>query len=211
MATHRIINQYFSEVDFEAIKAAVAESETRTSGEIVVRISPQSHAWLSERILVAGFASLIGVAVSLCLTREVNWGVYYDFSQATLWGLIAFLLGFFGLAPLLRTAGRRRGFVWRRGLQIFHDLTATKGQTGVLILVSLTECEAAIVADKAIADKLPMSYWDHPHALLVASMKDDRHSEGLIVAIREIGAKLAEYFPTQPDDVNEMPDRPEIA
>ncbi len=80
-----------------------------------------------------------------------------------------------------------------------------------MILVSLTECEAAIVADKAIADKLPTSYWDHPHALLVASMKDDRHSEGLIVAIREIGAKLAEYFPTQPDDVNEMPDRPEIA
>lgn len=211
MSRSRLVNRYFSDADFEAVKTAVAAVESRTSGEIIVRLTAQSHPWGAEKLLIACFASLVAIAASLCLTREINWGVYYDFSQAVLWGLIAFLVGYFGIAPLLRTATRRRGFVWRRAVEIFKKLTATKGQTGVLILVSLAEAEAAIVADKAIAQRLNPNYWDHPHAILVSSIREERHSEGLIAAIKEIGEKLIEHFPIQPGDVNELPDRPEIA
>lgn len=205
-----LINRCFSDNDFEAIKNAVAEAEQQTSGEIVVRVTSQSHHWLAERILVACFLSLLAIAISLTVTRQVNWGVYYDFSQATLWGIVGFLVGYTGVAPLIRTQSRRQGFVWQHALEVFSKLPATRGGTGVLILVSLAEAEAAIVADKGIAEKLPARYWDHPHALLVTSVKDDRHCEGIVVAIREIGAKLAEHFPRLGDDINEVSDRPEI-
>ena len=205
-----LVNTYFSEVDFEAIKNAVIEAEKKTSGEIVVRIASESHFWLAERLLVAAFAMLIGTTVSLALCHHADWGMYYDFSQAALWGLVAFLLGFLAIAPLMKTHSRRLGFVWRHALKLFHGLRTTKGQTGVLILVSLAECEAAIIADKGIAQKLPENYWNHPHAILTASMREDRHAEGLISAIREIGGRLAEHFPIQSDDINELPDAPEV-
>ncbi len=205
-----LVNRCFSDNDFEAIKNVVAEAESRTSGEIVIRVCTQSHQWFAERMLVACFLSLLAIAVSLTVTRQANWGTYYDFSQATLWGIVGFLVGYVGVAPLVRTRSRRQGFVWQHALEIFSKLPSTKGGTGVLILVSLTEAEAAIVADKGIAEKLPDHYWDHPHALLVASIKDDRHSEGLIAAVREIGSKLAEHFPRLHDDTNELSDRPEV-
>ena len=205
-----LINRYLSDNDFEAIKNAVAEAESRTSGEIVIRVSERSHYWIAEKLLIACFLSLLSLGISLTLTREVNWGVYYDFSQATLWGIVGFLVGYFVIAPLLRTRSRRQSFVWQHALEVFSELPATRGATGVLILVSLAESEAAIIADKGIAGKLPQHYWDNPHALLVASIDKDRHSEGIISAVREIGPKLAEHFPRSSDDTNELSDDLEV-
>ena len=88
--------------------------------------------------------------------------------------------------------------------------TPTKGNTGVLILVSLEEGQAAIVADKKIADKLPPDYWDVPHGMIMEGIGRSAHAEGVIAAVAEIGKRLAEFFPREDDDVNEIPDRPEI-
>jgi putative membrane protein len=93
---------------------------------------------------------------------------------------------------------------------LFHQITPTKGQTGVLIFVSLEEGQAAIVADKGIASKVPPDYWHAPHALIAKGIKENRHAEGIIEAVNVIAVELAKHFPRQSDDINELPDRPRI-
>lgn len=204
------VNRYFSEADFEAIKSAVADCESRTSGEIVIRLTARSHNWLLDRLVAASLTAVIALAVSLWLTREQNWGVYYDFTQATLWTMVGFAAGFFGIGGIISNPARRRRVVWDRALQMFSTLTPTRESTGVLIFVSLAEKSAVVIADKQIASKVDSAYWDNPQSIMQKSMAENRHSEGIISAVREIGAKLAENFPRLSDDTNELSDRPEI-
>ena len=74
--------------------------------------------------------------------------------------------------------------------------------TGILA----TGEEAAIVADRAIAEKLANDYWDKPQSMIADAIKDNRFADGIIAAIEEVGAQLAPHFPRADDDVNELPD-----
>ncbi len=179
------VNKYFSEADFEAIKNAVADCESRTSGEIVIRLAARSHNWLLDRLVVASLTSLIAMAISLWITRDHNWGVYYDFTQATLWTVVGFAAGFFGIGGILCHPARRRRIVWDRALKLFSTLTPTRDSTGVLILVSIAEKTAVIVADKQIASKVDAGYWNHPQLIIQQAIEANRHSEGIISAVRE--------------------------
>jgi putative membrane protein len=72
------------------------------------------------------------------------------------------------------------------------------------------ENEAAIIADKGIAAKLDQNYWQLPHSMIEKAMHKGRHAEGIIEAIQEIATQLAQFFPRQANDINELPDGPEI-
>ncbi len=208
MAT--LADKYFSKNDMDAIEKSIAEAESHSAGELVVQIASRSKNWLMERSLVASFIGIAALIVGLFLTREHDWGYSYDLVQGALFGLVGFLVAFFVIGWLLKNRKRCRGIVWKRGLELFAQLTPTKGQTAVLIFVSLEEGQAAVVADKLIASKLPAAYWDKPHAMIMRGFKAGAHAEGIIEAIQEIGNQLASHFPRQSDDANELPNRPSI-
>jgi len=205
-----LVDKYFSEADFDAIEAAVKKAELSTSGEIVVELSSHSRHWNTERIIQALVFTLICMVAALFLTRDVGWGIYYNTTQAILWGAIGFVMAYFGWGRFLKRRERRRQVVWNRSLNIFHQITPTRGLTGVLIFVSLEEEQAAIVADQGIASKLPPDYWHRPQAMIVKAMNQGRHAEGIIQAIETIAAELAHHFPRESDDVNELPDKPKV-
>ncbi|HVP07306.1 MAG TPA: hypothetical protein VMS71_05635 [Candidatus Acidoferrum sp.] len=205
-----LVDKYFSEADFDAIEQAVKKAESTTSGEIAIELASHSRHWLEERLWYSFALALIFLAAALYLTRESDWGTYYNFSQAALWAGIGFVLGYFALGPVLKRESRRRNFVWKCALKRFSQLRPTRGDTGVLILVSLDENQAAIVADKGIASRLPAEHWDIPHAMVMEGMKKGAHAEGIIRAIESIGEELARYFPHRPDDIDELPDRPTV-
>lgn len=205
-----LVDRYFSQADFEAIEAAVRKAETSTSGEIAIELSSRSKNWTTERLTHALVVTLLCMLIALYLTRDVNWGVYYNSTQAILWGAVGFVVAYFGWGRFLKRASRRRQIVWNRALDLFHQITPTRGLTGVLIFVSVEEKQAAIVADKGIASKVPADYWHAPHALLATAMEQDRHAEGIIQAVDMIAAELARHFPRQDDDINELPDKPNI-
>jgi uncharacterized membrane protein len=127
-----------------------------------------------------------------------------------LWGAIGFVVAFFGWGKFLKRTERRRRAVWNHALARFHKLTPTRGNTGVLIFVSLDEGLAAIVADKGIAEKVPSDYWHKPQAIITEAMSKGRHAEGIIQAIELIAVELANFFPREKDDINELPDGPQI-
>jgi len=204
----KLVDLYFSDPDMQSISDAVQKAEQNTSGELAVRFNNQSKHWRRERLLYATFFALVGMLIAIFATRESNWGVYYHYSQAIMWGILAFLFGYFIWSLYLRRESRLRKVVWDKALKLFPTLPSTRGQTGVLIYVSLRENQAAIVADKAIAMKLSPDYWEQPLALLIRGMREGHHTEGIIEAVKAIGEKLAQYFPRLPDDKNELPDEP---
>jgi putative membrane protein len=197
-------------MDLEAIEKAIADAESRSSGELVLQMASFSKNWQLERVLVAMLFGIGALIKGLLLTRDQNWGYYYDFTQGALFGLVGFLIAYYLIGKLLKIHKRRRSIVWKRALDIFSALTPTKGNTAVLILVSLEEEQSAIVADKLIASKLSADYWDKPQAMIMNGIAKGAHAEGIIEAINEIGAQLTTHFPRQSDDMNELPNKPTI-
>ncbi len=205
-----LVHKYFSQYDLDAIKAAVEKAEQTTSGEFAIELASRSWDWRMERLLHALLFAGICMALALYFTREDYWGTYYDLSQTVLWGGIGFIVAYFGWGLFLKRVSRRRQKVWDRALQLFSQLTPTRGHTGVLIYISLEEGIAAIVADKGIASKVSPDYWHTPQATIVKAMSKNQHAEGIIQAIELIAVELAQHFPRESDDINELPDSPRI-
>jgi putative membrane protein len=83
----------------------------------------------------------------------------------------------------------------------------TTGRTGILIYLSLRERRAQIVADEAIASKVPAETWGEAMAALLVEVKQGRLADGMCAAVEKVGVVLAQHFPRAEDDVNELPDR----
>jgi putative membrane protein len=83
----------------------------------------------------------------------------------------------------------------------------THGRTGILIYLSMREHRADIIADEAIASKVPPETWGDAMAAMLEHIKDGRCADGMIAAIGKVGVILAEHFPRADDDINELPDR----
>lgn len=206
-----LVDKYFSQADFDAIETSVRKAEQQSSGEIVVHLASQSKQWQLETLIHSSLAAVIVMLAALYFTRDNNWGMYYDTTQALLWGGIGFVAAYFGWGQFLKRTGRRQKIVWNRALQHFRQIPASRAQTAVLIFLSLAEEQAAIVADKGIASKVPEDYWHRPQSLVAKAMKYGKHAEGIIQAIDMLGVELAAQFPRQSDDINELPDRPKSA
>ncbi|MEO9787815.1 MAG: TPM domain-containing protein [Aurantimonas coralicida] len=203
----------FTEADHARIASAIREAEIATTGEIYAvfaRASDGYHfvsatAALAIALLVAGvtllLAPLFGVTVS---------------AAALLGGQIVIVLAMlaaFALSRNLRMAFVPRAIAERRAhrsaLQQFfaHNLHTTAGRTGILIFVSEAERFAEIVADDAIAAKVPQESWDAIVADLVTAAGDDRLADGYVAAAHAAGAILTEHFPGDHRNPNEIPDR----
>jgi putative membrane protein len=76
----------------------------------------------------------------------------------------------------------------------------------VLIFVSLAEHMAELLADEGVNNRVQPGSWELPMRALVAAMKRDQLAEGLIAAVTEVGAILAEHVPGRAMDINELPD-----
>ena len=83
----------------------------------------------------------------------------------------------------------------------------THGRTGVLLYLSMREHRAEIVADEAIAGKVPDEVWGEAMAALLVQIRQGCLAEGMAAAVERVGRVLAEHVPRAENDVNELPDR----
>jgi len=83
----------------------------------------------------------------------------------------------------------------------------TSGRTGVLVYLSMREHRAEIVADEAIAAKVPAEVWGEAMADMLGEIRHGRLAEGLAAGVRDVGKVLSQEFPRAEDDINELPDR----
>ena len=99
-----------------------------------------------------------------------------------------------------------------RALLVFGHLGVwdTADNNGVLIYVLMADHDVEIVADRAIAGRVPQGDWDAVCHEMEAHFRAGRYAEGAEAGIGGVGALLARHFPGQGGDLNEQPDAPVI-
>jgi putative membrane protein len=192
--------------DHETVSAAIHAAEQRTSGQIVCVLAHASSDYAYAPILWASVLALLAPWPLITFTPwSVQWIYLIQLGVFIVAGLV------FSLTPLrlaLVPRAVRRARAHRAALEQFvvRRVARTKNRTGVLIFVSLAERYARIIADEAIAQKVPNSEWQTAIDALTAHMRDGRIAQGLAAAIERCGAVLAAHAP--PDGTpSELPDR----
>ena len=101
-----------------------------------------------------------------------------------------------------------RGNVLQHAAKLFHRLNMhkTERRNGVLFYVAVESRKLAIVGDKNIHQYVKQTFWDDLTEKILSYFTQNQYKEGLIFGILAAGEKLKEYFPHQPDDINELPD-----
>jgi len=83
----------------------------------------------------------------------------------------------------------------------------TRERTGILLYVSLLEHRVEVLADRGIHERVEPGTWDGVVARVLDGIRTGRAEAGLVDAITHCGELLAQHFPVQPDDSDELPNR----
>lgn len=196
-----------TKIDKARISAAIRHAESETSGEIFCVITKSAGGYRLVPIAWAAALALVAPAPMICFTEWASPLVY----------LIQLLL-FLGSAVILSHPSLRFRIVPPRAKRdrahaeamrqfLAQGLDKTLNRTGVLIFAAVGERYAEIIADAGINEKAPPAIWDEAIAALVTAIKDDRPTDGFILAIERCGAALAHHFPPGALNRNELPDK----
>jgi uncharacterized membrane protein len=90
-------------------------------------------------------------------------------------------------------------------------MTKTAARNGVLIFLAPRSRTFAVIGDTAVHEKCGDAFWRLLAAAMELHFKRGEFTEGLVHGIERAGALLAEHFPRQPDDRNELPNEIEEA
>lgn len=133
----------------------------------------------------------------------------YALVQAVIFAGVYALTRIPAITRLVTPRRVRRTRVRKVALQQFlaHGLHTTQNRTGVLIFAALSDHWVEVIADQSIHEKVDPEIWGDAVAALIKNLKQDRPVEGLEQAIAICGQVLADQFPPEADDRNELPDR----
>jgi uncharacterized membrane protein len=82
----------------------------------------------------------------------------------------------------------------------------TRERNAVLIFVAPRVHKFAVVGDSAIHEKCGDEFWQRVVERMRAHFQNEKFSDALIEAVKEIGSVLAGHFPQAFRDTNELPD-----
>jgi putative membrane protein len=196
---------FISKKDTTRISRTIAVAEKKTSGEIVAVVARQSDEYRFIPMLWAALIALATPPFAFTMTQwspaeiyAVQLAVFAAGSFATLWRPLRF-----ALVP----GPVKRSRAYARAMEQFlsQDLHTTKGRTDVLIFISVAERYAVVIADEDIYKKVPPGIWDDAVLELTAETARGMPGDGLVAAIRICGDVLAEHFPPDSANKNELP------
>lgn len=218
---------YLTQDQHAIVSQAVANAELTTSGEIVTVLAERSDGYTDVALWWAVVASFTAMAVFslfpdfyLAKIDALTGGWTHEWTQGEVMtilmgiALTKFLamlalqlwqpLKFWLVPPMVKQQRVREAAI--RHFKVGAE-RRTHGATGVLLYLSMREHRAEIVADQAIAAKVPAEVWGAAMADMLGEIRHGRLAEGLAAGVRDVGAVLAEQFPRGENDVNELPDR----
>lgn len=86
------------------------------------------------------------------------------------------------------------------------EMHQTAARNGVLIFIAPAHRKFAIVGDEGINEVVGGDFWKEERNLLQHYFRKGAFTDGICLAIAQVGEKLKAYFPFQEDDTNELPD-----
>lgn len=200
-------------VDLEAVRAAVAEAEQRTSGEIVPYFVEESDAYPSALWKGTALGAFAGALLAEALFFLVDaWGLIplWIAAPAFAGGAAGFLLAAYVPAVKRWMAGdnlldlrtRQRAEMAFLEEEVFR----TRERTGILLFLSLFEHRVVVLGDSGINAKVEPGQWDGIVQTIVAGLRAGRPGEALVAGIRQCGELLERHgVAIQPDDRDELP------
>ena len=82
----------------------------------------------------------------------------------------------------------------------------TREHNAVLIFVAPRVHKLAVLGDNAIHEKCGDEFWQRVVEGMRSHFQNEKFSDALIEAVKEIGSVLARHFPKTVRDTNELPD-----
>jgi putative membrane protein len=216
---------------------AIGAAEAQTSGEIYCVIAHKSgDYWWTCVIYAIVLALLAPIVVLLAgvnpldLAQVVStlfnggWSVGIGASardeaalgmlmMVLLQAIVLIVVSALGLNADMREALTpafvKRQNVHRAALEQFlaHGIHLTAARTGVLIFASLSEHQAEIIADTGIYKKVDPGVWSEAVGALLDHARRGDLTSGIVAAVGQSGAVLAQHFPGGEHDINELPNR----
>lgn len=199
---------FFSNTEKQQIQEAVADVESRTIGEVAVMVIDESSRYREAEILGG---VILGSIFALILT-------ILFFHESIWWYIPLSFILFFPSWFLFRKTGplkmycigimRKEKAVKERALQAFYEkgLYKTRQNTGVLFFISILERTVWVLADKGINEKMEQATLNKFADQIAQGIRQKRACAAVIEAINEAGELLAQYYPIQPGDINELSD-----
>jgi uncharacterized membrane protein len=123
-------------------------------------------------------------------------------------------------AAELKTSGELRVFISHKAdvtdpvaaaQEEFTNLgmTQTRERNAVLIYLAPDACQFAVIGDSGVHARCGDAFWQELARAMSEHFRNAEFTEGIVKGITRAGDLLAEHFPRQPDDANELPDRVE--
>lgn len=221
------MGRYLTPDQHKIVSDAVAAAEQHTSGEIVTVLADRSDGYGDVALLWAAIAAFTAMSLFALFPQPFmdlwdrlvggwlhEWTTGELASMVISLGLFAFALMWliqlwdplkFALIPAPLKHSRAHDAAIKH-FKVGAE-RRTHGRTGVLLYLSMREHRAEIVADQPIAEKVPAEVWGAAMADMLEHIRRGCIAEGLAAGVRDVGEVLAEHFPRDADDQNELPDR----
>lgn len=205
--------QFFEQQARTRVCEAIKAVEAQTSAELVVAVRRQTSTWRHVD-LAAG--SLAAFAVLLVL-------LFHPFSFAVEWMpvevALAFLVGagvsanFWAHKRWLVRGKSIREATWRAACASFHEkrISATSGRNGVFVFVSMLERRVEVVTDIGINPDTLGPGWVSVTESIRAAIRRGADLDGFLEGLKQLGPVLGAVMPRAEDDVNELPDEPDVS
>lgn len=99
-----------------------------------------------------------------------------------------------------------KGDPLERAQKLFSQLklNETKKRNAVLIYLAIKSHKFAILGDTGIHDKVTKGFWNSVAWIIEDHFKQGLYLVGALEAINLVGAKLADFFPNEDDDIDEI-------
>ena len=215
-----------SEADHQRVSAAIAASEAGTAGEIIAITAQSSDSYhdVGLHYAVAVLFLYLGIVAAWPPLLDWTWALLMGWSAppseramlTLLLGValakflfVLFAMKWMPLRLALTPGATKTRRVRRRAVMLFKAAAErrTQGRTGILIYLSMGEHRAEIVGDEAITAVTTPETWGEAMAALITDVRAGCPADGIVAAIGLIGEVLAEHFPRDAADRNEIPDK----
>jgi putative membrane protein len=192
----------------QTIAAEIAGAERETSGEIAVVVLERSDRHPAADWLACVLFLSVGSAL---LAAWIPWDrPLFLFALQLLLGAAGFLASrsMPGFKRFFIREERATEMAAEQALQEFYaaGLHRTKDATGVLLFVSLLERRVIVLGDEGIDAKLDEAHWQETDQAILDAVRRGALGIGLVEGVRRCAAVLAEHFPAEGENPDEVPD-----
>lgn len=194
------MKQILSDADREQLKERIAETEIKTNAQIVLATIKRSdnYSEIPWKAFSLGI-SVMGFTVFLIDLFLLNWitGSIILLSVLSILaaGILSVLLTILipGFARLFLSENRKEAetIQYAESLFLGHELFATEGRRGILLLVSLFERKVVILVDKGVRDRLKPELLKTIISAMKIKLRKSAVRDALETGLEELGKILS--------------------